>query len=442
MSQLKNRNFPDVLRYFWQTLVALSLLSYLVCIYCKYILHLGYPYDWPLFYRADKYRDFTRYAERFRYFHHIKFFTLPGLPFVYPAPGALIYELYYGFTPHPLRFFLGTIVLASCLFAIFFMHALSKSGISRITAALFTGTVLLLSYPFAFLFERANIEIFVWVLLVIGAWTYCKSRTYIAASCFGLAAALKIFPFVYLALLLRKGQYRPLIYGVVIAMVATLTSFWLVGPTVSDAASGLVRGLHAQEDGFVLHMHPLSSPQIIGYDHSLFTWLKLAEVHHDLHRTLSIYMLTVACIGLLLFFLRIRHLPIINQVLALTVAAILFPPFSGDYTLIHMYIPWAMLTLYAVSLDPHDIRSPGLGIAFGCFALIFTPLSFINYHTQQLPEAFRIAGPFRALVMLLLFVVALRYPFGEYSGYPDSLSSGARQETDLVAHAQSPPQLP
>jgi len=46
-----------------------------------------------------------------------------------------------------------------------------------------------------------------------------------------------------------------------------------------------------------------------------------------------------------LYFWRIRTLPRTNQILALTVASIMLPPVSGDYTLIHLYIPWGALVL-------------------------------------------------------------------------------------------------
>ena len=109
--------------------------------------------------------------------------------------------------------------------------------------------------------------------------------------------------------------------------------------------------------------------------------------------------------GLLVYLLRIRHLPAINQVLCLTIACVLLPPTSFDYTLLHLYTPWALCVLFAVdTYRARRLRIPGLAAVFVCFAILFAQLGEFVLHGD------RLGGQIRATVLLVLFLVALRYP--------------------------------
>ncbi len=64
-------------------------------------------------------------------------------------------------------------------------------------------------------------------MAALGVWAFCKRRNYSAAACFGIAGALKIFPFVYVGLLLSKQKYREIIFSGAVAVFTTLVSLWL-----------------------------------------------------------------------------------------------------------------------------------------------------------------------------------------------------------------------
>jgi hypothetical protein len=114
--------------------------------------------------------------------------------------------------------------------------------------------------------------------------------------------------------------------------------------------------------------------------------------------------LVSAAAGLILYFWKIRSLPRTNQVLALTVASILLPPLSHDYTLVHLYIPWALLVLVAICSK--DARGPrGLTLCFICMAILMSPESFLFF------RGVRIAGQFKAIVLLVLLVISVVCPF-------------------------------
>jgi hypothetical protein len=98
----------------------------------------------------------------------------------------------------------------------------------------------------------------------------------------------------------------------------------------------------------------------------------------------------------------------LNQLLALTICALVLPPLSADYTLIHLLFPFALLCLYATAQWHRRVDTPGLRACLFCFAPIF---SFQTYITWR----YRYSCEFRtlALVALLILVMRHRFPWDE-----------------------------
>jgi hypothetical protein len=127
--------------------------------------------------------------------------------------------------------------------------------------------------------------------------------------------------------------------------------------------------------------------------------------YHQLSHLLTIYSIIAALCMFLVFFLWVRKLPVINQVICLCVATLILPPTSFDYTLLSLYLPWAMLVLLAVHRGNRNQDVPGLVLAMVCFAILFVPETEIILHRRS------IAGQLKALTLVALFFIALRYPF-------------------------------
>jgi len=197
-----------------------------------------------------------------------------------------------------------------------------------------------------------------------------------------------------------------MLYAILTAALVTVSSLWLVYPHVllswrlSNQALAKFR-----EVVMIKKLYPQTA-----FDHSLFALIKVAL--HPLpppavmHHLLDAYMAISVLGGLILFFVRIRKLPVCNQVLCLCVACILLPPTSFDYTLMHLYVPWALLALLAVQAKAFHKQFPGLIAAFICFAILFVPETEFIYHAHSY------GGQIKALALLALFVIGLYYPFG------------------------------
>ena len=117
-------------------------------------------------------------------------------------------------------------------------------------------------------------------------------------------------------------------------------------------------------------------------------------------------MPVMAFAGIIVYFDVIRKLPVVNQVICLIVATILLPPVSYDYTLLHLYVPWALLLLVAVESRRRHVA--GLTAAMVCCAILFAPVTELIVHGQSY------GGQVKACALVGLGLIALvrKFPSG------------------------------
>ena len=392
---------PRPLRLFLSLLSGLSLLCAVVEIVCKWVLHRRYPYTWPLMPLGNPFWDFSLYRARFHFFHTPQFFTFQGPGYFYPAPLATLHWLLYRL-PSSTRSYLTLLVVAWVAAAIIFARLLLHRGVAKRNVALVTGIVAVCSYPFFFEFEQANLEWILFVIVGCGIVAVLRGRGYTAAACFGVAGSMKFYPLVWVGLLLAQKKYKQAAFAVAACGTCTVLSLWILCPDLETSWRGTQVGLAGFRRWYVL------AYEQVGFDHSLMGALKAMTLillpeelgPQTLSLIVNLYMLVAAFAGALLFLDVIRKLPIVNQVICLVVAMILLPPVSYDYTLLHLYLPWALLVLASLESRGHNV--PGLTAAMACCALVFAPLSEFIVHGQSY------GGQVKAVALAALGFIALR----------------------------------
>lgn len=397
---------PQPLRFFWIVNVALSLSCAIIMRASKYLLHLRYPYTSP-FNPFRHWVDFTAFHPRFEHFHHLDFFsTAPSfnLTFMYPAPEALLYEIFYLPGWHSTALFLFVTGSGVLLLGALLGRAMVERGVRASVTWCFLGSALLFSYPFWFEYVLGNTEVCIFLLVAAGILALLRDRLYLFAGLIGMAASMKIYPFIYLGLLISRRRYREFGFGVLVAALMNVVSMWLVCPSLPVAYRGITAGLNKFRHIYVLRYRPMET----GFDHSIFGFVK-AMLHHwigwNMPQPLLSAYLALACVaGLALYFLRIRHLPLLNQVLCLCIASIVLPPTSHDYTLIHLYVPWGLMVLYAIDLARAGYSVAGLRNVFLCFAILMSAESELIYKAGY-------SGQLKCITLVVLLVIALRRPW-------------------------------
>ncbi len=425
---------PPAMLLFLLAICTMTLLSIAYTFTATYILKLPYPYGLPLFFADDRWFDFTIYHDRFQHFRTPAFWDDYEYPFTYPAPLAILYAALYKI-PHVLRYYLTAYAAATVAALLVMRRILAERGVGNASAIVFTLALFAFNYPLRTLFESANTEGIVAILAAFGVLYILRDRCYLGGALIAIAGTLKIFPFILLALLLSKRRYREFFFALAVTFVVNLASLAIVGPSIAEAQRRIAAGIHYVQVTFIYSVNPAA----VTFNHSLFTLVKFPVValHRHLHplvidnhadwlvraaaertlldTTFTVYVIVAASFGLLAYFLWIRRLPMLNQVLALTICALVLPPLSADYTLIHLLFPFALLCLYAIAMGRKNIDIPGLKACFLCFAPIF---SFQTYITWR----YRYSCEFRtiAMVVLLILVLRHRFPWHELDSQPSN----------------------
>ncbi len=351
-----------------------------------FLLHHDYPFNSFSLPASYRFSDFTVYDGRFAAWGQgDSFFSMPGFKFDYPAPLLLGQLAFYKFTPAPLNSYLALVLLFAIAGGILAAMAIPRDSRVQLVAAAAALCTGIFSFPLFFLLDRANIEGLVWMVCTAGLVLFAIRRYSYAALFLGLAASMKIFPAALFFLLIARKRYKEFALAVAGTAVFTLTALWLSGPSVKRAAQGIAEGLAYLRQIQIFAF----KPREIGFDHSLFAIAKQVcfRILHDVERVNAIlpriylgYGLFAAALFVVLYLRFIRRLPLLNQVLALSALSVLLPYVSYDYTLVHLYAPFAMLLL-VLATDGATGRLKLSGfqtlLLLLPFAVIFTPQSYL-----------------------------------------------------------------
>jgi Glycosyltransferase family 87 len=358
---------------------------------------------------TNTFRDFLHFdpvTERFS-----KASTLPTIP--YPAPMMCVYLLFTRVFPAPLNAYLVFIIISATYGAACLILALcssrSSSSVNRLLPAGVVGVSVILSYPLMFVLERANMEGFVWAVLALGLTEFVARHHKTAGVLFALAASMKIFPGVLLLLLLARKRYKELAISVVAFAVFTVIALRLLGPSIPAEIEEVRAGLDKVS---ATHLVAYFSDMEMGYDHSLFAIVKQVlylsygtdpvALNSKIRAAALPYSLLVFSGFAALYWLRIRKLPLLNQAIALIIAAVTLPYVSFEYTLTHVYFAWALFLLFLardVATGRESISWPAARVMLACFAFVFALAPFGRYASGQLKTC--------ALMVLLIAVLTV-----------------------------------
>ncbi|HEY3990947.1 MAG TPA: glycosyltransferase family 87 protein [Acidobacteriaceae bacterium] len=387
---------PTSLRYFLFAILGLTIVSLGYSLVAR-ILGFGLPYSFSYpFIPGAFFSDFSEFRLRFPDFGTPQFFNHIGY-LMYPAAMTLAIEAFYA-TPHPLKIFFLFLVIIGMFFTGCLYHILRKGGLSLGPAALLTAAILITSYPYLVLLLRWNTEVFIWLTVTLGLWTFYRRQYVWAAIWIGLAAALKLYPIIFFGLFLPRRRYLDIALGVFIAIAITVVALRTLSPNIVYAFHW--NSVQLQAFG----KYYAAAPHNLGYDHSLLGLVKFATLpwHPDLTSALRPFTWFIAVACLVLYFGRIWKMPIFNQILSLSVLSVSIAPVSYDYTLLSLYA--ALTILCVAALHTSEDEQSNLTPFFLLFAAILTPLNFIILHGAVF------GAQLRALLLIALLVMTLRRP--------------------------------
>jgi len=362
-----------------------------------------------LFPAGPGFEDIIVYQGRFTVYHTLKFFTSRAFSgFAYPPGAAPIYEVFYATSDAVQAYLLlaGATTLTALAAAYLFLR---RNGSAKLFPLL-----LFFCFPLIFLIQRANIEIVLWVIIVLGVLAYRRGAAILAAVLFGIAASIKLYPILLLGLFLKPASRRTrqglpaFAIGLVTTVVALIAATAYTGPTFLLAAHGFTTGVDRFQDHYVDTVSKVE----VAFDHSLFSPLKyLAYSNHASPAPWTQTYYLIAGTFALLLFVRVRTLPFLNRVVFLLAAMVSLPPVSFTYTLVHLYLP-LLLLLCALAASR---KPPPATAVIVCALLLFLMLPLVSlYVFQPLPT-----GPIQSFVLLAILILSA------LTAWPDAPGSKA-----------------
>ena len=375
----------------------------LLCVAYK-IRTLGRHAGLSLILYPDRLFDLQVYRDRWPLIHTPAFFRAPGFPWYYPAPAAFVYApLYKLIGWHTERqttvlFLVSGLLLAGAA-ALLLARGLMRAGLTAWQAGSFVLLSSAMSYPFYCAFERGNIETFLWLPPALGCWCLLRRQYLAAAVLFGIGGSFKLYPMFFLALFLKQRRFTECLAGIAAFLLTTLAGLRFLEPDVVDAFRHEAAGTH----GFTVR-YSIEGSVI---DHSIFGSLRLllSWLHLDRSRGLQVYLVLAGVVMMIWFFTRIIHLPLPNQITFITVASIVLPPTSFNYTLCMLYIPLALFALLETHRSRLGKTVPGLSTVLVLLALSMACGTFpiLNGTSYE--------GTLRMFFLLGLLIASSTWPF-------------------------------
>lgn len=345
--------------------------------------------------------------------HQPEFFT-PEYGWIYPAPCIFLYELLLrpGLWLHHWKIFgyaiyLSIVILGLVVVGIMLVRGMVSSAMERRTAAIFVTLSTLLSWPIWLGIHQGNIEMVLWFGTAAGAWLIFRRRWMAAAVLIGFVYSFKLYPVLLLGMLLLARKYKEIAVSFVVFLVITLLAMQYIGPSIPVVWHRIAPGIASFKD---LGFYPgYVERQFLCFDHALIALIRVLT--SDDARLMvvlgKIWIPLFAVLGSVVFFLRIAHMPRINQLLFLILAILLLPPKSYDYTIEMLYLPWAAMVLLAIRRAREGVRVPGLTAMLVCMAVAFSPMFFLQWH------GIFFFGQATCAVLLVLTLLCCRYPLAD-----------------------------
>lgn len=390
---------PGSVRWFWGLSIAAAVLTVLVaCIERR----AGMPHErwYPL--QTPNFMDLLEYVPTLKLVHTAEFFhPAHASVFAYPPFCAALFAALYG-TGHPVMVYVAIAVAALGIAISCTARALERRGLSRATAWLLPVTLALVSFPLWRLVPQGNIELLLWMFAAGGVWCFVNGREKEAAVLWGLAAAMKMYPVLLLLLFIPRGRWRAMLLGAATAVAATVLSLWWMGPTFAAALRGELGGVF----GYQGVRAGQWNMNILATNHSAFTLVKTVSVIAGHAFSTNVYYAVSGSIFLLLFFARLRRMPLVNQLLGITIAMVLIPSVSYFHTLTHLYAPFVLLLLVALEAQHGGRRVPGMTGAMLLFLPLFSSFTLFTFRTVYL-----FGGIVQAIALGMLLLYTLQYPF-------------------------------
>lgn len=381
-------------------LAFMVMVGFVLAVIKHYILgayfHLSYPYNTFLFNPDDRFNDF------FNMFRACKdnnpYLTSYWLKSVYfPAANTFFYV--FGLIRNEwIALGIYTCVFIAVYFGCVKKNLFNNNSIDSIRDLMI---IACLTYPVLFSLDRANLDMYLFLLLFGFVVLFQKGRFVLSSLLLSMAIAMKLYPMVFIFLFIKEKKYKEIGYTIAATLCISMVSLWSYQGGFSENLQGMLsafQGFNQDYSRAAGLQHNVSYYGVLklvtmGYYYAVHGIRDIAAVSTLANGILKIpYMLLVV----LLFAFVVLHVLKYEQtfwknVYLLSAAMILLPHVSFDYKLIHILIPivlflkdesWTLfykgyIVLFGIMLIPNNYMyiKGDISIAVIVYPMIMTTLA-------------------------------------------------------------------
>lgn len=329
-------------------LAFMVMLGFVLSVFKHYILgaymQLSYPYNTFLFTPNDRFNDFFNMLRACK--DNNPYLTSYWLKSVYfPAANTFFYV--FGLIRNELL----SLGVYTCVFLIAYLSYIKKNlfpvnSLDSIRDFLIIG---FLTYPVLFSLDRANLDMYIF-LLILGFVVFFQKGRFVLSSLFlSLAIAMKLYPGVFIFLFFKEKKYKEIAITIAVTLCISVVSLVSYQGGFFENLQGMLstfQGFNQSYSGAAGLQHNVSYYGVlkiitVGYYYTVQGIHDAATASMLANGVLKIpYMfLVVLLFAFVVFYVLKYEQAFWKNVYLLSATMILFPHVSFDYKLIYILIP-------------------------------------------------------------------------------------------------------
>lgn len=396
------------------------IVGFVLSVFYHYILgtylNLNYPFNTFLFIPGDKFMDF------FNVYNLSKDLNPYCQTFMYVNYFPFAYFVIYLFTLISAKISFLFMIIAFILFFVYFNYKNLKfqcPSFNKITLIKYVFIFSFMTYPFLLAIDRANFELVLFIFLALFTYFYVKKDFSKSIIFLSFAIAMKLYPITLLVLFFSDKKYKEIFYTLLLTLFISLISLVILKGSAFSNIICLLKWMTTVVMDYAIGNWGL------GYSSSLYGILKLLifKMHsvitintisgilpvivfklensldvNVLIKAYKIYSIVViALFSLIAAYVAFVEKQLWKKIALLLLSAILFTPISGDYKLLHLFIP---LWLF---WDSKDLSKFDMFYAVS-FGLLLIPKDYLYIYI--LGELYNINILLNPIIMtLMVFVI-------------------------------------
>lgn len=356
-------------------------------------LKLNYPFNTFLFNPDARFSDLVDELRRasglnpyFSGFGHAVYF-----PFMYILEYTFLLLIPSGQDSSTLFFVCGIILF----FAVVNFLVLKHGGFSKLKVIMYTFILSIMSFPILFELDRANLEAFVFISLVLFMYMFYKEHYTISAVFLAMAIAMKLTPILFVILFIKRKKFNSILLCGISTIILTLFSLLLFKSSVLNSINGVFSGLSFFYNDYVIGNGGLKYGSSIygAIKNVIITW-RINIPINELYSVTNI--ISILFIIAVLLFILIKNSVLWKQSALLSCLTLLCTPVASDYRLIIMFIPMWLFLL--------DSNKSKFDIIYAVlFGLIMIPQEYYIFYQYTVSM-----GEFsHPLILIVLLIILL-----------------------------------